>query len=313
MFQQNNKIKTFLTLAEQLNYTKTAKIMHMSQQAVSRCVASLENELDVQLFIRTTRSVELTAVGRQYYRIFTDVNKLYEERIFQLNQDTKAEGNHKIRLGIHSLVDATPLIDVIDYFKSSKSSLQIDVFSAPPSALIDEFQRNLIDAVILIDRFMPDSLTAKKRKLISYPLYLMISDKNPKATDDATFEDLLTLPFISDMFDNEDSLAHKARIQHGIKTWGISPGEILWAHDRGAAVTYAELGYGVIIDSNRSKVQVNKHLKKYEANIEETLWLVFRQENMSNITVNLLTKKLKESFEKCLMEEKAAEEKGEIK
>ena len=303
MFQQNNKIKTFLTLSEQLNYTKTAKIMHMSQQAVSRCVASLESELNVQLFIRTTRSVELTTAGRQYYKIFTDVNNMYEERLAQINQENKSEGNQKIRLGIHSFVDATPLIDVIEYFESSKSTLQIDVFSAPPSALIDEFQRNLIDAVILIDRFMPDSLTARKRKLISYPLYLMISDKNPKATDDATFEDLMTLPFISDMFDNEDSLAHNARLQHGIKTWGIAPGEIMWAYDRGAAVTYAELGYGIIIDSNRSKVQVNKHLKKYKTNVEETLWFVFRQENMSNITVNLLTKKLKESFEKHMKKE----------
>ena len=302
MFQQNNKIMTFLTLSEQLNYTKTAKIMHMSQQAVSRCVTSLENELNAQLFIRTTRSVELTTAGRQYYKIFTDVNKLYEERLAQLNQEENTEGNQKIRLGIHSFGNASPIIDVLDDLNHSKSKLHIDVFSAPPSALIEEFQRNLIDAVILIDRFMPDSLTARKRKLVSYPLYLMVSAKNPKATDDATFEDFMSLPFISDMFDNEDSLAHQARLKHDIKTWGISPGEILWAYDRGAAITYAELDYGFIIDSNRSKVVVDKHLKKYQTNVEETLWLVFRQENMSNITVNLLTKKLKEALEKSIAE-----------
>lgn len=303
MFQQNNKIKTFLVLSEQLNYTKTAKIMHMSQQAVSRCVASLENELNAQLFVRTTRSVELTPAGRQYYALFNDVNNIYEERLAQMNQENSAEGAQNIRIGIHSYTDASPLIDVIEYFKTGKSQINIDVFAAPPSALIDEFQRNLIDVMILIDRFMPDYLSARKRKLVTYPLYLMVSDKNPMATDEATFEDLTGLPFISDMFDGEDGLAHKARLQHALKTWGLSPEEIMWAYDRGAAVTYAELGYGIIIDSNRSKVTVDRHLRKYKTTVEESLWLVFRQEHMSSITINLLTKKLKESFEKYMLED----------
>lgn len=300
MFQQNNKIKTFLTLAEELNYTKTAKRMFMSQQAVSRCVTSLENELNTQLFVRTTRSVELTSAGRQYYNLFNDINTLYEDRLAQINLESKTEGNQSIRIGVHSLIDVSPVMEVLDYFESEKSKLKIDILCAPPSALIDEFQRNLIDAILLIDRFMPDSLSAKKRKIVSYPLFLMISDKNPNATDDATFEDLMTLPFISDIFDNEDSLSHKARLQHDIKTWELSPEEIMWAYDRGAAVTYAELGYGIIIDSNRSKVAVDKHLKKYDTGKEETIWLVFRQENLSNLTINLLVKKLKEAFEKSI-------------
>ena len=301
MFQQNNKIKTFLTLAEELNYTKTAKIMFMSQQAVSRCVASLENELNVQLFVRTTRSVELTPAGRQYYALFNDINKLYEERLALINKENNDEGNSSMRLGIHSLMDASPVIDVVEYFKNKKSQLKIDIFSAPPSALVDEFQRNMLDAIILIDRFMPDSFSARKRKLISYPLYLMISENNPNFTEDATFEDLMSLPFISDMFDGEDSLAHKARLDHAINTWGLSPEETIWAYDRGAAVTYAELGYGVIIDSNRSKVTVNKHLHKFDTGTKETLWLVFRQENISTINLNLLSRKLKEAFENSLM------------
>ena len=65
----DNKIKCFLTLAETLNYTKAAKQLFMSQQAVSRCVSALENELQTLLFVRTTRSVELTPIGRMYYNL----------------------------------------------------------------------------------------------------------------------------------------------------------------------------------------------------------------------------------------------------
>jgi DNA-binding transcriptional LysR family regulator len=71
---QDNKIKSFLTLAETRSFTRTARQLYMSQQAVSRCVALLEEELNAKLFVRTTRSVELMSAGRMYYDLYNDLN-----------------------------------------------------------------------------------------------------------------------------------------------------------------------------------------------------------------------------------------------
>ncbi len=45
------RLKTFLTLCRVLNYTKTAKILHITQPAVSQHIKHLELEYGIKLFI----------------------------------------------------------------------------------------------------------------------------------------------------------------------------------------------------------------------------------------------------------------------
>ena len=60
------RIKLFNALAENLNYSKTAELMHISQSALSRYIAELEMTLGTRLFERTTRKVELTPDGKVF-------------------------------------------------------------------------------------------------------------------------------------------------------------------------------------------------------------------------------------------------------
>ncbi|MDR0817370.1 MAG: LysR family transcriptional regulator [Clostridiales Family XIII bacterium] len=293
---QDNKIKAFLTLAETLSYTKTAKQMYMSQQAVSRCVAALENELDTQLFIRTTRSVGLTMSGRLYYNLYNDLSRQYDERTDQIRIKTEGENAERIRIGIQSFLDPSPLVDVVEGMHKMQPELQIQVTCLTPSLLLEEFQRNTVDAVILLDRFLPESFSAAKKELDSAPLYLMVSRFNKNATDSASYQDFMSLPFISDSLDGEDSLAHRARMEHDIDRWGLSPETIIWAYDLGAAVTYAELGYGVIIDSNRSRITAGRNLKIYDTGRTESIYIIHKENGLNDTAIKLLIKKLIKSY-----------------
>lgn len=53
----------FLTVAETLNFARAAEQLHVTQPAVTQQIHSLETELNLQLFRRTTRTVELTQDG----------------------------------------------------------------------------------------------------------------------------------------------------------------------------------------------------------------------------------------------------------
>jgi DNA-binding transcriptional LysR family regulator len=57
-------LRYFEALAEELNFTRAADRVHIVQSALSRQIASLEQELGVVLFHRTSRGVELTHAGR---------------------------------------------------------------------------------------------------------------------------------------------------------------------------------------------------------------------------------------------------------
>ena len=58
----------FVTVAEELNITKAAEKLHMSQPPLSSQMKLLETELNTVLFIRGRRHLKLTESGQLLYR-----------------------------------------------------------------------------------------------------------------------------------------------------------------------------------------------------------------------------------------------------
>ncbi len=58
-------LRAFVTVAEELHFTRAAMRLYVAQQALSRDVRRLERELGSELFVRTTRQVTLTADGER--------------------------------------------------------------------------------------------------------------------------------------------------------------------------------------------------------------------------------------------------------
>jgi len=59
-------LKIFVTVVDQGNFVGAASTLALSPSAVSKAISRLEQELQVQLIFRTTRSITLTESGREY-------------------------------------------------------------------------------------------------------------------------------------------------------------------------------------------------------------------------------------------------------
>ncbi len=84
------KIETFLRAAENLNFSETAKQLHMSQPSVSHQIKTLEQELGVTLFDRGGTGLHLTEAGRILLpwarRLLHDMNTM-ESMMSSLEQE----------------------------------------------------------------------------------------------------------------------------------------------------------------------------------------------------------------------------------
>ncbi|MFF0634997.1 LysR family transcriptional regulator [Nocardia sp. NPDC004151] len=60
------QLQYFIAVAEELSFTRAAQRLHVSQQGLSIQIKQLEHAMDVVLFSRTTRNVELTAAGAAF-------------------------------------------------------------------------------------------------------------------------------------------------------------------------------------------------------------------------------------------------------
>jgi DNA-binding transcriptional LysR family regulator len=74
----DNRLKVFCTVADQLSFSKAAKILGISQPAVTKHILILEKEIGYALFLRISNSVVLTEKGEDFLKISKEILSLYQ-------------------------------------------------------------------------------------------------------------------------------------------------------------------------------------------------------------------------------------------
>lgn len=74
---QYDALKTFITLVEVNNFTKTSEILHISQPSVSLHIKNLEQEFQTTLFIRSPKLVQITPTGQILYERAKQIMAIY--------------------------------------------------------------------------------------------------------------------------------------------------------------------------------------------------------------------------------------------
>ena len=96
--QDVHSLKVFAAVAQNMSFTRAAETLFLTQSAVSHQVAALEKQLDVQLFERRGRTIELTAPGRVLLDRARRVFAALDEATDAVQQAAKP-GQGRLRIG----------------------------------------------------------------------------------------------------------------------------------------------------------------------------------------------------------------------
>ena len=76
-------LRYFVAVAEELNFTRAAERLHLSQPALSKQIRGLETTLRAQLFRRDRRQVELTAAGIALHTVARSLLQDWDDGVHQ--------------------------------------------------------------------------------------------------------------------------------------------------------------------------------------------------------------------------------------
>lgn len=118
-------MQCFECAARHLSFTRAAQELHMTQSAVSKQVAQLEDMLKLSLFQRTSQSLYLTPAGKKYY---IDVQKILAN-IELATTDVMAHGMDTETLNIisHPTFCARWLIPTLKGFSRANPDIHLDI------------------------------------------------------------------------------------------------------------------------------------------------------------------------------------------
>ena len=141
-------LKYFLAVAEELNFTKAAEKLFISQPPLSRQIIELEEELQAKLFIRNNKKVELTEAGKYFEK---EVKSLFQdlERISVKTKKIAENVSGEFRIAYISSIYSSVISDLIKHLKEQFPYVNFKLFEVSTSKQISALEQGKIDLGII--------------------------------------------------------------------------------------------------------------------------------------------------------------------
>lgn len=236
-------LRSFLAVAEGLNFTRAAEILHLSQPALTAHIQQLESDLGVQLLDRNRRSVALTPAGAVFQRDAADILHRLVEAERRARQTARGEAGH-LRIAFVASAATNLVPPIVLAFRRKYPAVTLDLMNLRSVDQIAQLEDAKIDAGFL-------RLPIAHRKLEIIPIHkepfvLVLPAGHPLAN-----KPLFALRDARD----EDFLAYGRRWAPGFfDLWfgifekaGITPRIIQETGEMGTLLSLVSAGVGIAV------------------------------------------------------------------
>jgi DNA-binding transcriptional LysR family regulator len=172
----NFRLKVFYTVARRLNFTKASEELLISQPAVTKHIKELESQFNLALFDRKGNKVALSPAGKVLLKHTEEIQKIYRQIEFDLNQFNKTLKGI-LHVGSSTSITQYILPPLLAQFHSIHKDVKVEVLNGNS----EQIEQALLNKNIELGIIESES----KRREIHYTpflkdeIVLVCSSKNP--------------------------------------------------------------------------------------------------------------------------------------
>ena len=138
------QLEAFVQVAEGGSFSKAAKDLFLTQPTVSAHISSLEKELNVRLFIRNTKEVNLSDDGKELYKYAKQMIEL-QKKIEERFSAKKEAGKHCISIAASTIPAQYLLPKVLLRFNEKFPDEQLKIMETDSSQVVTQVVDHMVD------------------------------------------------------------------------------------------------------------------------------------------------------------------------
>ena len=238
-------LTSFLTLADELHFSRAAERLNIAQPALSQQIARLERQLGFQLFDRPPRPVALTAAGRALLDRVSPALALLEQGVREANA---LAGEQMTHLSVGHVSSFAPRLMplILASLRESHPHMTLTLHEASLTEQLAALRFGRIHvALIHTNRDLPLALGGLRSVTIATgPRMIVMTPDNPLASEtEVVLSDAADQPFVLPPGDRQ--AGYRASTEGICRRYGFEPRPAALANDLAVILDLVAAGVGV--------------------------------------------------------------------
>lgn len=261
------QIRYFISVADNLSFTRAAEELFVSQPTISKQIALMEKELGIKLFDRSNQGVRLTYTGRMLYPDFRDALAMIDSAVQKVAK-TAEEIRGQINIGIGSMLDINYIMPgFLSAFTQVYPEIRLKIVSLPFHTLQERLNGGELD-IIFTYSLEPRKKSDQGRMAVSrshsylyYSLSLM-----PQTKEQISLQDFLDKPLLNL---RESDEGRSSYFSHVAVCSGLCFQHVLEVPDMETMILYLETGLGFCIMGKSYRINTRDNIRSVDLSLTD--------------------------------------------
>ncbi|MDR2113077.1 MAG: LysR family transcriptional regulator, partial [Candidatus Accumulibacter sp.] len=205
------RLRYFIVAAEERSISRAAERLHLTQPPLTRHIQSLEEELGVLLFKRTSWGIDLTQAGTALLKHAHNIGAHIELATEQVRRVAAGQAG-RIDIGVFGSAMVSIVPRLLQAFSSTHPGVRIVLHNMPKERQINALQQGRI--VAAFDRYLPEFPNVRSERVCREAIWVAVHRDNPLAgLQGIGIDDLRDEPMIGEQ-DPSISIACRELFRH---------------------------------------------------------------------------------------------------